>query len=188
MLPGLIFAAAFQVLPFYEQRPDDGYYAVRPLFSAERGDIDVAWPVFTWHEDWWSFCRVVNWQERHDDADGYQFTLLPIWFNGRDRREGNYAGLFPLAGYHPHVGMMYDFKFALWPLWHQYKMPRGREWLTSNSVLFPFVSWRSDGAWSVWPLYGVNYQRESDHRYVLWPFVTWASYRADRDTAGAGSS
>ena len=60
--------------------------------------------------------------------------------------------------------------------------------MTTNSVLFPFFSWRSDGAWSFWPLYGVNYQRESDHRYALWPFVTWASYREDRDTADAGSS
>jgi hypothetical protein len=70
----------------------------------------------------------------------------------------------------------------------RYKMPRGRDWLETNSVLFPFISWRSDGAWSVWPFYGVNYQRESDHCYAFWPLVTWAEYRADRDTAGAGYS
>ena len=92
--------------------------------------------------------------------------------------------------------MVYDLDFALWPLWHRYKMPRAvwrdgrreQEWMTSNAVLFPFVSWRSDGSWGVWPLYGVNHQRESDHRYFLWPFVSWASYREDRDTAGAGYS
>ncbi|MBQ8125946.1 MAG: hypothetical protein IJ173_08700 [Kiritimatiellae bacterium] len=188
MLGCLLFAAAFQVLPFYEQRPADDYYAVRPLWSTERGDVDVVWPVFTWHDDWWSFCRLVNCQAYHDGADGYQFTVVPLWFNGRDREKGGYAGLFPLAGYHPHVGMMYDVKFALWPLWHQYRMPRGRGWMKTNAVLFPLVSWRDDGAWSVWPLYGLNRQRESDHRYVLWPLVTWAGYREDRDTAGEGSS
>ena len=116
------------------------------------------------------------------------FTVLPLWFNGRDKESGAYWGLFPLAGGHPHVGMMYDFKFALWPLWHQYKMPRGRTWMETNAVLFPFVSWRDDGAWSFWPFYGINYQRESDHQYALWPLVTWADYRADRDTPGEGYS
>ena len=188
MLGSLVLAAAFQVLPFYEQRPADDYWAVRPLWSTERGDVDVVWPVFTWHGDWWSFCRVVNWQDYHDGADGYQFTVLPLWFNGRDKESGAYWGLFPLAGGHPHVGMMYDFKFALWPLWHQYKMPRGRTWMETNAVLFPFVSWRDDGAWSFWPFYGINYQRESDHQYALWPLVTWADYRADRDTPGEGYS
>ena len=188
MLGCLVLAAAFQVLPFYEQRPADDYYAVRPLWSTERGDVDVVWPVFTRHDDWWSFCRLVNWQSHHDGADGYQFTVVPLWFNGRDKAKGGYAGLFPLGGYHPHVGMVYDVKFALWPLWHQYRMPRARGWMTTNAVLFPFVSWRDDGAWSVWPLYGVNHQRESDHRYALWPLVTWANYRDDRDTAGAGYS
>ena len=195
MLSNLLLAAAFQVGPFYEQRPAGDYYALRPLVAREGAVTDVCWPVFTKHRYWWSFCLLVN---EHDYADGYgyQFMLAPIWFHGRDAEKGGYAGLFPLAGYHPHIGMMYDFKFALWPLWHQYRMPRAvyrdgvREetWMTSNAVLFPFVSWRSDGAWGLWPLYGVNYQRESDHRYALWPLVTWASYRDDRDTAGAGYS
>ena len=194
----LLLAASFQIGPFYEQRPEDDYYALRPFWSHEKGETDVLWPVFTYHKDWWRFCYLVNYQDYHDEADGYQFSIVPFWFNGRDAESGSYAGLFPVAGYHPHVGMMYDFKFGLWPLWHQYRMPRvyrdkssgeeRREWLETNSVLFPFFSWRSDGAWSFWPVYGVNYQRESDHRYFLWPIVTWASYREDRDTAGAGYS
>jgi len=187
VLSSLLLAASFQVLPFYQQKPEEDYYALRPLWSAEGDTTDVLWPVFTKHRDWWRFCYVVNWQD-HAEEEGSQFTVVPVWFNGRDREKGPYWGLFPVYGEHPHVLMMYDFKFALWPLWHRYRMPRGREWMTSNAVLFPFFSWRSDGAWGAWPLYGVNYQRESDHRYALWPFVTWASYREDRDTAGAGSS
>ena len=195
MLADLLLAAAFQVLPFYQQKPAEDYYAVRPFYSAEAETTDVLWPVFTAHRDWWRFCYFVNWQEQAE-TDGYQFTVVPFWFSGRDPASGPYWGFFPFYGEHPHVGMMYDFTFALWPLWHRYRMPRAvyrdgkraQEWLTSNAVLFPFVSWRSDGAWSAWPFYGVNYQRESDHRYALWPLVTWASYRDDRDTAGEGYS
>ena len=194
MLANLLFAAAFQIGPFYQQKPD--YLAVRPFYAREGDTTDVLWPVFTKHRDWWSFCRLVNWQ-RYPDTDGYQFTVVPFWFNGRDPEKGAYAGLFPVYGRHPHVGMMYDVRFALWPVWTNYRMPRTyrdeagglrRDWLETNSVLFPFVSWRSDGAWSVWPFYGLNRQRESDHRYALWPLVTWASYRDDRDTAGEGYS
>ncbi len=188
MLANLLLATAFQVLPFYEQKPDADYYAVRPFWSTEAEVTDVLWPVFTSHRDWWRFCYFMNWQRAAETDGGYQFSLLPIWFNGRDEKGESYAGLFPIAGYHPHLLMMRDVKFGLWPLWHQYKKPRGRDWLTTNSVLFPFVSWRSDGAWSFWPFYGLNKQRESDHQYALWPLVTWASYREDRDTAGAGYS
>ncbi len=188
MLANLLLATAFQVLPFYEQKPDADYYAVRPFWSTEAEVTDVLWPVFTSHRDWWRFCYFMNWQRSAETDGGYQFSLLPIWFNGRDEKGESYAGLFPIAGYHPHLLMMRDVKFGLWPLLHQYKKPRGRDWLTTNSVLFPFVSWRSDGAWSFWPFYGLNKQRESDHRYALWPLVTWATYREDRDTAGAGYS
>jgi len=60
--------------------------------------------------------------------------------------------------------------------------------MTSNVVLFPFFHWRDDGSWGFWPVCGVGHQRESDHYYAIWPIATWASYRADRDTAGAGYS
>ncbi|MBR0197482.1 MAG: hypothetical protein IJQ34_05060 [Kiritimatiellae bacterium] len=181
----LLAAATFQIGPFYQQKQD--YFALRPIVAYEEGETDILWPLFTCHRDWWRFAYIVNYQSYPQDT-GYQFSILPIWFNGRDEETGAYAGLFPIYGHHPHFLMMYDLDFALWPLWTHYKMPRGREWLETNSILFPFFSWRSDGAWSFWPVYGVNYQRESDHRYFLWPIVTWASYRQDRDTAGEGYS
>jgi hypothetical protein len=86
--------------------------------------------------------------------------------------------------------MTYDLEFALWPLWMRYKTPRpsSGEWMTSNVALFPFFHWRSDGSWGFWPACGHGRRRESDHSYVFWPFFTWANYRADRDTSGAGNS
>ena len=179
-----ILAVSLQIGPFYQQKPD--YWALRPLVSQEEEVTDVLWPLFTCHRDWWRFCYLAYWQD-FPEKDEYQFALLPIWFNGRDA-SGRYAGIFPLVGRHPHVLGLYDARFALWPLWHQYKTPRGRGWMETNAILFPFISWRDDGSWGLWPLYGVNHQRESDHRYALWPIATWASYRADRDTSGEGWS
>ena len=186
MFVSLLAVAAFQLGPFYQQRED--YRAVRPFYAAENGETDVLWPVFTVHRDWWRFCYFLGGQR---DVEGHQgFYLLPFWYNGRDAEKGDYWGLFPFFGTHPHALLMHDIRYVLWPFWMEYSMPRPRDrtWLRTETVLFPFISWRSDGAWSVWPFYGVNYQRESDHRYALWPLVTWADYRADRDTAGAGFS
>lgn len=187
MLSSLLLALAFEVGPFYEQRSD--FTALRPFWSQEGETTDVLWPVFTSHRDWWRFCWFTHWQDTTDG--GYQFEIIPFWFNGRDGRSGEtYAGFFPFYGHHPHILTIYDFDFCLWPIWHRYRMPRPSEdkWMTSNAVLFPFVTWRDDGSWGFWPFYGLNHQRESDHRYALWPIVTWADYREDRDTAGAGTS
>lgn len=188
MLANLLLAvAAFQVGPFYEQRSD--FAALRPVWSSEKEATDVLWPVFTSHRDWWRFCWFTHYQE--NGADGFQFEILPLWFNGRtDGTDESYWGLFPIWGSHPHFLLMYDLRFCLWPVWTQYRMPRPKEkrMMTTNAVLFPFFHWRDDGSWGFWPLYGVNHQRESDHRYALWPIVTWATYREDRDTAGEGSS
>ena len=194
MLANLLLAAAFQVGPFYEQRPDDDYLSVRPFYAHEGETDDVLWPVFTSHRDWWRFCLFMHYQSQEDG--GWQFDLLPFWFNGHlpargeDRAEQDYWGLFPLYGRHPSFLLMHDIDFVLWPVWMRYRMPRPSQgrWLTTNTVLFPFFSWRDDGAWSFWPLYGINHQRESDHQYALWPLVTWASYREDRDTGGEGWS
>jgi hypothetical protein len=181
----VLLFAALQIGPFYEQSADR--VALHPVFSVSEEATDVLWPVFSAHRDWWSFLLVVNWQ-KHVRPDGYQFSVVPFWFNGRDEGRGSYAGLFPVYGYHPRLLTVYDLRFALWPLWTSYRRPRGDGWLETKTVLFPFVSWRSDGSWSVWPVYGVNRQRESSHRYAFWPFFTWASYREDRDTAGEGAS
>ena len=186
MFANLLLAAAFEVGPFYEQRAD--FVAFRPFWSEERETTDVLWPVFTKHRDWWRFCWFVN--ELDEGPDAYQFQVIPIWFNGRSTAGEDYWGLFPLWGHHPHFLDVYDLDFCLWPVWHRYRTRRPSEnrWMTSNAVLFPFVTWRDDGSWGFWPFAGVGHQRESDHRYCLWPLVTWADYRADRDTGGAGSS
>lgn len=187
MLANLILAAAFQIGPFYEQRPNHDYYAVRPFYAHEGAVTDIVWPLFTKHETWWRALLLVHNQDTGFDR---QFEMMPFWFNGETREGEKYWGFFPFYGHHPHMILVYDCDFVLWPVWMRYRMPRPSEdrWMTSNVVLFPFVHWRDDGSWGAWPIYGIGHQRESDHQYALWPVVTWASYRQDRDTGGAGYS
>lgn len=186
MFAEVLLAVAFQIGPFYQQKENGA--ALRPLWSREGPTTDVVWPVFTAHDDWWRFCFFTHYQST--DGDGYQFEIMPLWFNGRTRDDESYWGLFPLYGHHPHLLLLYDVDFALWPVWMRYRMPRPSEkrMLRTNAVLFPFIHWREDGSWGFWPLYVCNRQRESYHQTALWPIVTWARYEADRDTSGAGRS
>ena len=185
----LLLAISFQVGPFYEQRPAADFRALRPFWSETADSTDVLWPVFTAHRDWWRLCWFVHEQDYPDG--GYQFEIMPLWFNGRDAAaDDSYWGLFPLWGRHPHALTMYDFRFCLWPLWTQYRMPRPEEdrWMTTNAVLFPFFHWRDDGSWGFWPVCGTSHNRADDHSYALWPLFNWKTSFADRDTAGAGTS
>ena len=204
MLTSLLFAAAFEVLPLYQQDSARDFYALRPFWSHEAETTDVLWPLFTSHRDWWRFAFFTHWQSNADG--GYQFDILPVWWNGRERGTGNgeqgtgngeqgtgngtYWGLFPLYGRHPHVLTIYDWEFALWPVWMRYRMPRPKEgrWMTTNAVLFPFFHWRDDGSWGFWPLYTFAHNRADDHTAVLWPLWNWKTSFADRDTGGAGTS
>jgi len=192
VLSSLILATAFQIGPFYQQ--NDDFTALRPFWSQQGETTDVLWPLFTSHRDWWRFLFFVHNQE---NQEGSQFEIMPLWFNGNGRtlegKDESYWGLFPFYGHHPHIILLYDIDFALWPIWHRYRMPirRGTDdqtFLTSNSVLFPFFHWRSDGSFGIWPFYGNSYNRSDYSQYVLWPFFTWKESVADRDTAGAGFS
>ena len=200
MFAEFLVLASLQIGPFWQQTEE--HKALCPVWShesvppssrhAEYDTTDVLWPVFTSHRDWWRFCFFTHYQEQEEG--GWQFDVLPIWFNGYDPEKGRYWGFFPLWGHHPHVLLLNDWDFCCWPLWMRYKTPRPSRpdendgWMTSNVILFPLFHWRDDGSWGLWPICGVGHQRESDHYYAIWPIVTWASYRADRDTSGAGYS
>ena len=185
--------------PFFEYRraePGDAtFWAVRPLFSrlddpaTRTADTDVLWPLVSLrsHADaaWWN-ALVAFYGDAREDPPAWSFNFVPLVFCGHDRKEAGYWGVFPLYGHHPHFGLMDDWTFALWPVWHTYTVKGVR----SHAVLWPFFTWRDDprAGVGVWPFYGQARQRESDHGYALWPLVTWASYDEDRDTSGAGHS
>lgn len=180
----LLLAVTFQVGPFYEQRADD--FAVRPFYAQSGETSDILWPLFTKHRDWWRFLFFVHYQE---NTRGNQFEVMPLFWRGKADDE-SYWGLFPIYGHHPHIALMYDIDFALWPVWMRYKMPRPKEkrMMTTNAVLWPFVHWRDDGSWGVWPFYVCNQRYDSFHQTALWPLVSWARYEQSRDSSGEGLS
>ena len=185
--------------PFFETGAD--VIALRPLFSRQTYDtrlygardsecMDFVWPVATYHERsvdrrWWRF--LIAWGDSVSSGrdERWSFTVFPIVFGGNEKGKG-YWGVFPIWGNHPHVLIMEDWNFVLWPLYHTYTVKGVR----SRAVLWPFITWREAPreGFGLWPLFGWNHQRESDHRYVLWPMATWAWYHQDRDTTGEGSS
>ncbi len=198
--------------PFFETGED--VTALRPIFARQRydrlptstdgrsgavlagEDFDLLWPVATYHgrgvsprtRDWWRF--LIVWGDgasgsRSVEDSRWSFTVFPVAFGGSERDRG-YWGIFPLWGEHPHILVMDDWNFVLWPVYHTYTVKGVR----SRAVLWPFITWREAPreGFGLWPLFGWNHQRESDHRYVLWPIVTWASYMKDRDTTGEGYS
>lgn len=194
MLSELLIASVMQVGPFWQKGPDS-LHAVRPFWSEQGETTDVLWPVFTKHRDWWRFCWFVH--DQWDlNSDAYQFDVMPLYWQGRTRPTADepdgesYWGLFPFWGTHPHFLLVEDLEFCMWPCWMRYRVyrPSERRYLTTNSVLWPFIHWRDDGSWGFWPFYVCNHQRESFHQTVLWPIVTWAEYERDRDTAGEGYS
>lgn len=188
MLSELLIASVLQVGPFWQKGPGD-FRAIRPFWSEQSETTDVLWPVFTCHRDWWRFCLFVH-NQWNLKSDAYQFEIMPLYWQGRTRFDESYWGLFPIWGHHPHIVLMEDVDFCLWPLWMKYRKLRPSEgrYLTTNSVLFPFFHWRDDGSWGFWPFYVCNRQRESFHQTALWPLVTWAEYERDRDTSGEGYS
>lgn len=184
--------------PFFEYRRADpgptSFWAIRPFYSqstdpvTETTSCDILWPLGTYHDhkraSWWR--ALIAYGDSRADDPSWCFDIFPFWFGGADRKDEGYWGLFPFYGHHPHVLLMNDWEYALWPIWHTYTVKGVR----SHAVCWPFITWRDaprEGL-GIWPFYGYGTQRESEHSYVLWPFVTWASYRADRDTSGAGSS
>lgn len=189
----------WHVGPFFEYRraePGDAtFWALRPFYSQVRDPAsrtsadDALWPLFTYrdHADaaWWR-ALLFAYGDARDTEPSWSFNLFPFWSSGADRRGAGYWGFFPFYGRHPHVLLMDDWHYVLWPLWHTYEVKGVR----SHAVCWPFVTWRDEprAGVGVWPFYGVARQRESTHHYALWPLVTWAAYDEDRDTSGAGSS
>ena len=188
MFAELAIASILQVGPFWQKGPDD-FRAVRPFWSEQAETTDVLWPLFTKHRDWWRCCFFLHdqWDLK---SDSYQFEIMPLYWQGRTRGGEEYRGFVPFWGRHPHLLLMEDLEFCVWPCWMRYRKyrPSTGKWLTTNSVLWPIFHFRDDGSYGVWPLYVCNHQRESFHETFLWPLATRAEYEADRDTAGAGTS
>ncbi len=181
----------FRLGPFFEYRAtrEGGtFWAVRPFYSKVSDPVsdtrvtDVVWPLGTFHRDreqsWWRLLLAYgsdNDISRDDSA--WKAALFPIWFQGRSRQGEDYWALFPVYGHLPHVLMMDDIDFCLFPLYLNYAV-NGVE---RDYCLWPIFS-RTGEDPSVkrtgfFPVYGETLKRDvEEHCYAFWPFWTSAVY------------
>ncbi|HOR97288.1 MAG TPA: hypothetical protein P5125_04480 [Kiritimatiellia bacterium] len=187
----------FRLGPFFEYRAtrEGGvFWAVRPFYADVRDPVsdthvtDVAWPLGTFHRDhqqsWWRLLLAYGSDDdvTRDDA-AWKTVILPVWFEGRTRAGEDYWALFPLYGHLPHMALMDDIDFTLFPLYFNYEV-NGVErvytpWpffsrLTENPHL------REEGVFPFW-CRQINTKKKTDRRYVLWPFWNSARYEDERN-------
>jgi hypothetical protein len=189
----------FRIGPFFEHRATrDGatYWAVRPFYSRVTDPVcdtrvtDVVWPLGTFHRDhersWWRMLLAYgsDSDETRDDS-AWKAAVLPIYFQGRTRQGEDYRALFPIYGHIPHMLLMDDIDFTLFPLYLDYEVNR----VERKYYLWPVFSRMGEDPavkrTGVFPVYGRTQRRESSHLYAFWPFWTSAVYDSPRN---AGSS
>lgn len=174
--------------PVFERaRAPDGalFSAVRPLFChgvnarEDRRFTELVWPIATIRRFLAEFdTRVLlaYYKRFNVEAARYRFMILPLYFQGRDRKGQGYRALFPLAGsIHEFLGQD-EMDFFLFPLWSYSSINSVR----THNVLWPVYS-RTKGKgisrFRVFPFYGyARHRARYEKGFVGWPFYTWARY------------
>jgi hypothetical protein len=185
----------FRLGPLFECRTtrDGGtFWALRPFVSrvsdptVDTRVTDVAWPLGTFHRDreeaWWRLALAYGSDSdvsREDSA--WKLALFPLYFQGRSRHGEDYWALFPLYGHLPHVLLMDDIDFGLFPLYLNYEVNRAeREYylwpVFSRMEAEPGV--RRTG---IFPVYGRTWRKDVSSLYAFWPFWTSAVYGESRN-------
>lgn len=187
----------FRLGPFFEYsatRDGATFWALRPFYSKVQDPAidtrvtDVVWPLGTFHRDreqsWWRFLLAYGSDDDVAcDASAWKFTLLPIWFQGRSKAGEDYWALFPIHGHLPHLALMDDIDFTLFPLYFSYEI-NGVERIYTP---WPFYSrmtenphLRETGVFPFWSR-KANTKHQVEHRYTFWPFWTSAVYSDERN-------
>jgi len=185
----------FRFGPFFEYRAtrDGGtFWAVRPLWSRVADPVsdtrvaDVAWPLGTFHRDreqaWWRMLLAYGSDDDvNRDGAAWKAALFPVWFQGCTRRGEDYWALFPVYGHAPHVLLMDDIDFVLFPAYLHYEVNH----VERDYYLWPVFSRAGANPdvkrTGVFPVYGRTEKRDSDHLYAFWPFWTSEVYRDERN-------
>ncbi len=185
----------FRLGPLFEYRAtrDGGtFWAVRPFYSRVNDPVsdtrvsDVVWPLGTFHraqeQSWWRVLLAYGSDSDVNREDAaWKTALFPFYFQGRTRQGEDYWALFPVYGHLPHVLMMDDIDFVLFPLYLDYEVNH----VDRKYVLWPVFSRTGDEPGvqrtGVFPIYGRTQRRESQHLYAFWPFWTSAVYGSPRN-------
>ena len=185
----------FRVGPFFEYRATrDGatFWAVRPFYSrvsdlvCDTRVTDVVWPLGTFHRDqeqaWWRMILAYGSdRDVNRDDSAWKAALIPFYFQGRTRRGEDYWALFPIYGHIPHMLLMDDIDFVLFPGYLNYEVNR----VEREYYLWPIFSRMGEEQGvtrtGVFPVYGRTQRKESSHLYAFWPFWTSAVYESPRN-------
>jgi len=189
--PRVRVESRLRIGPFYERRVmSDGssFTAVRPFYSrnveAEGRETvtDSLWPLATFHthqdQMWWRVLLAFgNDLDVRDPESAWSFGVFPLWFQGRSRLLEDYWALFPVYGHIPHLWLMEDLSFVLFPCYLRYQVAaREREY-----YVWPFVSRLEEEEGmrrtSVFPFYGHKDTPKQETQYVLWPFWVDTVYK-----------
>ncbi len=183
--------------PFFERQEaeDLSFAAVRPVWNRiddstrTRTLTEVLWPVGMFKDlgadRSWRFLPAYgnNYDTARDDSRR-RFTILPLYFSGRDAAGETYRGLFPLWG-SMHEWLGYDeVDFRLFPLYLR-SVKKDQE---TTSWLWPIYSRTRGGdvdRFRVFPLYGRSTTKDRwSKRFILWPFWNQVEYLYPGDEGG----
>lgn len=188
----------FRVGPLFEYRAtrEGGtFWALRPFYSKLSDPVsqtcvtDVVWPLNTFHradeQSWWRVLLLAygsNDNEKTADA-AWKTVVLPLWFQGRTRSGDDYWALFPLQGHIPHLFLMEDLDFTLFPFYFNFEINHVERVYTP----WPFYSRVSKNEalleTGVFPFWcrQKNAKSQTDRLYAFWPFWTLAVYNGTRN-------
>ena len=153
--------------------------AVRPIWSYEKFEdrvaMDFLWPLSMsrlddkYYKSNFLLFFYHNMDVEDKDSE-YLFWLFPLWFQGTDREQVDYKGLFPLWGEVRDTFGYDSIKFKIFPL--NLETQKGE--IHSESWLWPIYS-ETKGPkidkWRLWPFYGESLEKEkAESSFVLWPF------------------
>lgn len=180
----------FRIGPFFEYRETRGggtFWAVRPFYSklndpvSETRVTDAVWPLATFHRSreqlWWRVALAYGSDQDVDDPEAaWKMAIFPLYFQGRTRYHEDYWALFPIYGHLPHVLLMDDIDFVLFPIYLDYEVNK----VERRYYLWPIFS-QTDAeprstTGGIFPFYGYTKRRKARHDYTFWPFWTSAVY------------
>ena len=185
----------FRLGPVFEYRAtrDGGtFWALRPFYSrvsdpaSDTRVDDVVWPLGTFHRAheqlWWRLLLAYGSDLDVNRSDAaWSAALFPVYYQGRTRQGEDYWALFPVYGHLPHVLLMDDIDFVLFPAYLNYSVNGVRR----DYYLWPVFSHTGGepgvSRTGVFPVFGRTQRSDERHTYCFWPFWTSAVYSGERN-------
>ena len=174
---------------FYDHRPPQLQWGVRPLFSSARNEVlsthefDLLFPLLTLRSrpegTDFQLVQLIRWSStRMPSGSSTDWMVFPLLaYQGAQPNRPSGFALFPLYGsLHQFLGQTH-LQFALFPLW----LSLERNQIIRHHLVWPFFGWATAASetaprvhgWRFWPFYGELIQEGvMEERFVLWPIYS----------------